>query len=156
MTPADPSSAEVWFSTRRGFRLGVAGWPDDRGTLRLDVGPPRFDGRRFAFSLDRPVRLSLVHEPPGLAPLGGVALMALGVTLAGAATLGVLIALGVVALLLGANAAASRWVRLEQLDEDGDTTTAYLTPAGIGRYTSAPRELLARLEGRVASPVRRL
>ena len=166
MTTADPSRRDapetvsdplaVWFSTRRGFRLGVVGLPDDRGTRDFAGARPRFSGRRLTFSLERPARLSLVHEPPGLAPLGGVALMAIGVTLVGASVPAVLVALGVVALLLAANSAASRWVRLEQLDADGGTTVGYLTVAGRGRYTSAPRALLERLERHVPSPVRAL
>lgn len=150
-------SLRCWFSTRRGFRVGVAALPDDRGTLALDGdGPPRFAGRRVAFALERPARLTLVHEPPGLGPLGGIAVTAFAFLVAGIPIATVLVTLGVVALLLGAHAAAARWVRLEQLDEDGGTTVGYLTAAGLGRYTSAPRELLASLERRVPSPVRAL
>ena len=147
---------DVWFSTRRGFRFGVAGMPDDRGSLRARGPHLHFSGRRFEFDLSRPARLSLVHEPPGLAPLGGVAIAVLGLLLAGVSPITVLVTLGVTALLLGANMAASRWVRLEQLDEDGGTTIGYLTPAGLGRYTSAPRALLGALGERIRSPERAL
>ena len=146
----------VWFSTRRGFRFGVVGMPDDRGTLDARGRHLNFSGRRFRFDLNRPARLSLVHEPPGLAPLGGIAIMVLGFLLAGVAAAPVLVTLGVTALLLGANMAASRWVRLEQLDEDGGTTIGYLTPGGLGRYTSSPRALLGALRERVRSPERAL
>lgn len=146
----------VWFSTRRGFRFGVAGMPDDRGSLHERGHHLHFAGRRFEFDLSRPARLSLVHEPPGLAPLGGIAIMVLGFLLAGVSPVAVLVTLGVTALLLGANMAASRWVRLEQLDEDGETTIGYLTPGGLGRYTSAPRALLGVLGERILSPERAL
>jgi len=144
----------VWFSTRRGFRFGVVGMPDDRGTLNVRGRHLHFSGRRFEFDLNRPARLSLVHEPPGLAPLGGIAIMVLGFLLAGVALAPVLVTLGVTALLLVANMAASRWVRLEQLDEDGGTTIGYLTPGGLGRYTASPRALLCALRERVRSPER--
>ena len=146
----------LWFSTRRGFRLGVAGLPDDRGTLHAGGAHPRFVGRRFDFALARPARLTLVHEPPGLAPLGGIAVTVLALGVAGVAFVPLLLTLGLVALLLGAHTAAARWVRLEQSDEDGGVTVGYLTDAGFGRYTSAPRELLAALGRRVPSPVRAL
>ena len=146
----------VWFSTRRGFRLGVAGMPEDRGTLEARGRHVRFVGRRLEFALARPARLSLVHEPPGLAPLGGVAVMAFAFVVSGLPVPVVLATLGVVALLVAAHAFAARWVRLEQLDEDGGTTVGYLAPAGRGRYTSGTRELLAALERRVPSPVRAL
>lgn len=144
----------VWFSTRRGFRFGVVGMPDDRGTLETSGLHLNFSGRRFRFDLSRPARLSLVHEPPGMAPLGGIAIMALGLLLAGVSLVPVLVTLGVTGLVLGANMAASRWVRLEQLDEDGGTTIGYLTPGGFGRYTSSPRALLIALRERVRSPER--
>ena len=109
----------------------------------------RFAGRRrFDFTLDRPARLSLVHEPPGLAPLGGVAVMAVVFAGAGAVSREARWSRRWASrrCCSGGHAAAARWVRLEQSDEDGGTTVAYLTapPAG-GRYTSAPRELLAAL-----------
>ena len=146
----------VWFSTRRGFRFGVMGLPEDHGRLDARGAHVRFVGRRLDFALERPVRLRLVHEPPGLAPLGGVAVMALAFVLSGIPWPVVLVTLGVVGTLLGAHALASRWVRLDQRDADGGTTTAYLTVAGFGRYTSAPRALLAALERRVPSSVRAL
>lgn len=147
---------EVWFSTARGFRLGVAGLPDDRGRLEARGEFVRFTGRRVEFALERPARLRLVYEPPGLVPLGGVALMALALVLAGVPPPTVLLALALVALLLGAHSLAARWVRLEQLDTDGGTTIGYLTAAGSGRYTRAPRELRAALERRLPSAERAL
>jgi|GEM_PF-2858004 len=157
--PADSAMLDgrgVWFSTRRGFRFGVVGMPEDHGILDARGEHVRFIGRRLEFALERPARMSLVHEPPGLAPLGGIAVMAIVLLVAGLPTVPVLVTLAVLVILLGGHALASRWVRLEQHDADGGTTVGYLTDAGFGRYGSSPRTLLRALESRVPSPVRAL
>ncbi len=148
-----PSPVRVWYSSRRGFRTGVLGMPDDVGTLALNATIWRFSGRRIGFDISRPASVRLVIEPPGWAAASGAATMVVGLALIGVSAWTLLLALSLTLLLFLGHSAMSRWVLIEQPESDGSVTRAYLTPAGFGRYTDAPRRLCERLAGDIPSPV---
>ena len=146
----------VWYSSARGFRIGVLGLPDDVGTLSHDRSGWRFAGKRVSFRLDQPATVSLVTEHPGWAPMGGAGVMVLGLALIGVHTWLLLLAILCTALLFIGHTVMARWVRIRQTDADGSVRTAYLTPAGLGCYSSAPRALYERLQADVPASMRRM
>lgn len=147
------STVRVWYSSRRGFRMGVLGLPDDVGMLAFNAPIWRFSGKRINFEISRPANVRLVIEQPGWAAATGAAAMVVGLALIGVSAWTLLLALSLTLLLFVGHGAMSRWVLIEQPERDGSMTRAYLTPAGFGRYTDAPRRLCERLASDIPSPV---